>query len=123
MHLPRTLTSALPDRRTARPLISRGTVLIVLLVVVGQVVLATMAVSDLIRAADKTGRLAQAKYEIIADTEELYVAVSDAETEQRTFLLTRERAAFDEFQSSRTRVANALGRLDNELAGRAISAC
>jgi two-component system sensor kinase FixL len=117
VHLPRTLTSARPDRLSVFPAVGRGVVPIILLLVVGQVVLATMAVSDLMRASNKTGRLMQAKYEVIADTEELYVAVSDAETEQRTFLLTRERAAFDEFQSSKARVANAIGRLDAELEG------
>ena len=117
MHLPRTLTFARPATAGAVSGIGRGTVLVVLVLVIGQVALATMAVSDVIRAADKTGRLMQAKYEIVADTEELYVAISDAETEQRTFLLTGERAASVEFQSSKARVASAIRRLDNELAG------
>ncbi len=101
------------DKHRTLGKIGRRSIYLAPILILGLVALATYDVLDLIGSANESGRQIQSSYEIIADTEELYAAVSDAGTDQRSFLLTREPAALEGFRSAKARVANEI----RELAG------
>lgn len=97
--------------------IARRSIVLVPILALGLTALAVSSVLLVVRAADETGRLVHANYLIISDAEELYAALADAETDQRTYLLTNEPAALESFRASKVRVTNEIAELDVVLAG------
>ena len=81
----------------------------------GLTAMAVLDVLAVVRAANDSGRRMQVSYRVISDTEELYAAVSDAETDQRTYLLTKEPEALAGFKLAKARVTSAKGQLAKQL--------
>ena len=77
--------------------------------------MAAFDVLALVRSANDSGRRTQENYRVIADTKNLSAAVSDAEMDQQTYLLTNEPEALAGFQVAKAHVTDALGELAKPL--------